>query len=176
MRCCPVVGNDDFEDQLPQIKSRKLGFTILPPESFDSEEDLASYVNKVELFLAFMQKSSTDFEKVFVMAETPTASAAATNKPKTAHPVVWKLYLKGSTRHENPKWIYMRCDNIFDVKKAYHIQLHWLVCDALLIEDFITGLFRKCFSWNIRIIQTPEFFRTSNLQVPRVTSAIECIG
>lgn len=97
--------------------------------------------------------------------QTPsTACLSSTLPPSKAAPIVCTLYLKPK-RGENPKWIYLRLDSVFDIYKAYHIQLHWLVCDSWLIEDWLAVLFRRCSGWGLRIIQTPEFFRTPNLQI-----------
>lgn len=147
---------EEIAYQPPLIKSRKLNFTIVPPESVD----VSDYLGKVELLLQYLQKSESLKQQIKIISDLPSA----VDSKGRAHPVVVKVFLREPT-HPNPKWIYVRVDPFFELHRSFHIEIHWLVCDSWLLEDYVTLLFRRCNGWGIRIVQTPEYFHTSNLQV-----------
>lgn len=65
----------------------------------------------------------------------------------------------------DPKWIYLKCDNTYSLARPFHIEMSWISCNSWLLEDFINILFRRCTSYNLRIVQMPEFFFSSNVQL-----------
>ena len=123
--------------------------------------EVSDYIAKVDLLLQYLQKSDVMKQQLRVVSDT-TGVMHSSGK---AGQVVLKVFLREPS-HPNPKWIYIRVDPIFDIRKSFHIEIHWLACDSWLLEDYITLLFRRCSGWGIRIVQTPEYFHTSNLQVP----------
>jgi hypothetical protein len=75
-----------------------------------------------------------------------------------------KLMMRGP-QHANPNWIHLRYDRNLYGFKAFHIELHWKVCDSWLVDDFVSLMYRRCSKWSLRLCQTPEYFATSNLSV-----------
>jgi hypothetical protein len=155
---------DDIQQYLPpHVKSRKLNFALMPPEGMESPEELVAYQASIDSFLQFLLKGSKTCSgtgKVEVIVnETDAANSAAP-------PVVVKCYVsKGGIPHVNPKWIYIRLDGALNIRKTFHLHLHWLVCDSWLIEDWVGRLFNQCKKTALKLLQTPEFFCTSNMQV-----------
>lgn len=70
-----------------------------------------------------------------------------------------------SVYHDSPQWAYLRCEDSFSMRKAFHLEIYWIVCIASLMDDFVNMLFRRCGSWGLRLIQVPEFFCVANLQM-----------
>ena len=154
---------DEMSYQPPLIKSRKLNFTIVPYECIEVSE----YLVKVELLLQYLQKSESMKQQIRIVSDT----TGVINSAGKAGQLVLKVFLRDPS-HPNPKWIYLRVDSIFDIRKCFHIEIHWVACDSWLLEDYITLLFRRCSGWGIRIVQTPEYFHTSNLQVLQMRCVI----
>ena len=78
--------------------------------------------------------------------------------------MVTKLVTRGP-RHENPNWLYLKYDRTAYTYKALHLDFHWVVCDAWLVEDLVTLLFRRCQRWGLRLVSMPEYFASPNLNV-----------
>jgi hypothetical protein len=75
-----------------------------------------------------------------------------------------KLWFSGPV-NDQPKWSYLRYDKKASMTKMFHFELHWFVCDAWLMEDFVNYLYRRCSSFGLRIVQVPESFYTPNLRI-----------
>mgnify|MGYP003386780471 CR=1 FL=1 len=100
---------------------------------------------------------------------TAPASAAASGQQQSQQvpykrPYQYtKLWLRNPG--PNPKWIYIRCDNDYSMFRPFHIEISWISCDSWLLDDWISVLFRRCSSYNLRIVQLPEFFFSGNVQL-----------
>jgi hypothetical protein len=65
----------------------------------------------------------------------------------------------------NPNWLYFKYDKNIYSYKAFHIDMQWLVCDSWLVDDFVTLLYRRCGRFGLRLIQTPGYFNSDNLNI-----------
>jgi len=78
-----------------------------------------------------------------------------------------------SSRYE---WINVMCDAQLDPYSVYHIEIHWLVCSARNVREFVQSLYRKCQQLNLNIITIPEYSRSNDLQVhPFIAHPFICL-
>lgn len=97
--------------------------------------------------------------------ENKTTNSSDTDKNKSKYSTnILKLWLCRPP-HNNPKWAFLKYDARAAIHKVFHIEIHWLVCDSWLMDELVTLLYRRSSSWNLRVVQVPEFFCTSNLNV-----------
>lgn len=90
----------------------------------------------------------------------PTVSGPVSNSSNTGS-VDTDEVLTGRKTH----WIYLKYDNTAYTYRSFHLEIHWIVCDSWVVDDFISTLFRRCARIGIRIAQTPEFFCSANLNM-----------
>lgn len=65
----------------------------------------------------------------------------------------------------NPNWIFLKYDKHIYPYKAFHFEVHWLVCDSWLVDEFISLITRRCTKWGIRLCQNPSYFSSLTLNI-----------
>lgn len=178
-----------------QIKARMLCFAILPPETIEIPEEYTSKVELLLQYLAKSPTEASKIKIVSdTQSSTSSAAAPLVFKlflrgPKHENPKWIYVRLDGAfhlraayhiqvalyftslhfttlhftSLHLTPLYFTSLRFTAFNLISL--TQIHWLVCDSWLIEDWISGLLRRCTACKLRITQTPHFFRASNLQV-----------
>lgn len=126
------------------------------------EEVEIAYQGKFDKLFAHLKKniaSGDSLSVVFGAADEANTGEKGKKKPYQYA----RLWL--SNPGPNPKWVYIRCDNEYNLDNAFHIELSWIACDSWLLDDWVNKLFRRCSSYNLRLVQLPEFFYSSNIQL-----------
>jgi hypothetical protein len=82
--------------------------------------------------------------------------------------------------HENPKWLYVKYDSVFNPSRVFHIEFYWLSSakkyvsfglkcfsggEALAIEELLNQWFRRGTKLGLKLVQIPEYFCEANLQI-----------
>lgn len=153
------------------VKAKRLRFTVLP-DPCTKVSDVAEYIGKLEKLVAFFQKYCQETEQMIISMDrtysasddaTYTSVPSASARPAARANVV-RIWLK-PPHTATPKWAFLKHDAATSIRRAFHLELHWLVADSWLLDDFVNVMFRRCSAWGLRIAQVPEFFCSAKLQV-----------
>ena len=152
------------------VRPKRLRYAIIP-DCFKSEEEVDSYFSNFKDLLLFLQKTCCEGMEIKVDKEVlPVDGSSALNKGmssvrtvSTASDTV-KLWMTAPP-HENPKWFYIKHDVKFNPIKVFHVEFHWITGSAWAIEDFVTAFFRRGMKLGLKLVEVPEYFVESNLQI-----------
>ena len=107
--------------------------------------------------------ASSQFSAIHLTMQTPQALAQYRRTDANNYDTA-KLILR-TAKQGNPAWVYCRYDKTAFTYKALHLEFHWVACDAWLIDDMLTVLYRRCAKWGLRICQVPQYYSTDDLNV-----------
>jgi hypothetical protein len=163
-------------------KPRSLKYLVIPND-ITCERDLDEYYAKIDLLIEFLNKyavsKDSDDAMHIVKDRTLLPEQQAghflvpTIHSKSVHQVyrqcskqfnIFKCNMRGP-RHENPNWLYIKYDAVIYPFRAFHIFLHWFVCDSWLVDEFCNVLFRRCTKWGLRLSHIPGYFAQQNLNI-----------
>ncbi|CAM9485076.1 unnamed protein product, partial [Ectocarpus fasciculatus] len=152
------------------VRPKRLRYCIIP-DCFKSELEVDSYFCNFKELLLHLQKTCSEGMEITVDREVlPADGSSALNKGmssvrtvSTASNTV-KLWMTAPP-HENPKWIYVKHDVKFNPIKVFHVEFHWITGSAWAIEDFVTAFFRRGMKLGLKLVEVPEYFVESNLQI-----------
>jgi hypothetical protein len=167
-----LLGNLDMLSET--VRPKRLRYAIVP-DSFASEGEVDAYYVNFKEMIQFLQRSCCEGTEVRVTREAvsaggdrqsestlgsgmPMSQAVCTGRDDAK---IWMT----APPHENPKWIYARYDVRFSPVKVFHIEFHWITGDAFAIEDFVNQWFRRATKLGLKLVEVPEYFCESNLQV-----------
>lgn len=97
-----------------------------------------------------------------------TGSGGSLPKPSSSKAIIKQYQYSRITMSENksnPKWCYLRSDKHYSLRRPLHLEFSWISCDAWLLDEWISILFRRCSHFSLRIIQLPEFFFSDSIQL-----------
>ncbi|RYH30077.1 hypothetical protein EON65_06335 [archaeon] len=175
-----IVGGDSFDGSLDNIKTRRLRYMVIP-HNICTNKDIEAYYEQIEMLLDHFRKNLTKDAKIEVTKDTSLSvndfvqlekafGCISLNRFSSVYRQCQRgystarLYMRGP-KHANPNWLFFKYERNLYSCKAFHFEMHWTVCDSWLIDEYINLLFRRCSKWGLRVVQTPEYFTTSNLSI-----------
>lgn len=141
-------------------------------EKLDSETSESRKNSNADKLRSSTASSNTSFSaapciplgsSAFLTAQTPLAMALY--KKTDAYNCDTAKFIMRSAKQGTPNWLYCRYDKTAYTYKAFQMEFHWVVCDAWLIDDMITLLYRRCLKWGLRLCQVPQYYSTDDLNV-----------
>jgi hypothetical protein len=163
-----LLGNS--EDLQETSRAKRIRFTVTPilaptirSRSEVTEAVVDEYRAAVEKLFTFICTFS-DEERVDKFKVSYSDSSAEPAQPDQR----LKIWLAGGPKHPavlSPQWAYFVCPKTYNYHQVFHFRLEWIVCVGSLLEKLISALFRRFTSVPLRIIEIPEYYRSSNLRV-----------
>ena len=151
-----LSGNQDLLSD--NCRAKRIRLAIVPCNGISGQQ----YQEHFEKLIAYLNKYSS--EPIVLKHEQ-----IANSRKNDQNIRLWlrRPNSKGASTNiiDQPQWVYARCEGTYCLRKVFHLDIHWIACIASLVDDFINMLFRRCGSWGLRLIQIPEFFCVSNLQM-----------
>jgi len=151
-------------------KAKRLRFNIIPNHNSKiSPMTEAEYFSKMEKLIEFLSKyTKGDMKVQYLNYDSKNFSHSPSSKyikNSSDYDIITLWLRQPKVENKNPNWANLKHDTVVSINKIFHIEIHWLVCDSWLMEEFINILYRRSSNFGLRIIQIPEFFCTSNLQI-----------
>jgi hypothetical protein len=152
---------DSSYDGVLATKPKRLRFSLIPElvAGDNPSEGEAAYNAKFEKLIQFFKtrlKDKNKFQLKIEPKETPMDSKISTN--------IIRLWLP-TPSNDNYNWVTLRYDSVASINRVYHLEVHWVACEAYLVDEFVNTLFIRCRNWQLRLVQIPEYFVTANLNI-----------
>jgi hypothetical protein len=164
---------DSSEDSILAIKPKRLRFSLIPELISDADADEeAAYFAKFEKLVQYLKSKARNknlldikVDKAKNPGEDIAAAVPTTQSNNIKHTTnIIRLWLP-SPAQESTNWITLRYDNSASIHRVYHLEVHWVACEAFLVDEFVNTLFIRCRNWQLRLVQIPEYFVTANLNI-----------
>lgn len=160
-----LLGNLDVLSDT--VRPKRLRFGIIP-DFFKSVEEFDAYYHNFKELLQFLQKTCADGSEIRVErveeGELLQQKGMPSSRQVSTSTNMVKLWMTAPP-HDNPKWFYVKHDLKFNPMKVFHIDFYWITGDSWALEDFINSFFRRGSKLNLKLVNIPEYFVESNLQV-----------
>ena len=163
-----LLGNMDT--LVETSRPKRLRFAILSAVS-NSEAD-AAYKIQFEKLISFFSGYCDKPEELKITCEEDekeTKGSSATGPDSThrdrSHKLSVKIWLTPKSKASLPQWAYIQCSNRYSCRRVFHLDIQWHVCIPVLMDKFIHNLFRRFASCPLRLVQVPEYFCATNLQL-----------
>ncbi|KDO23315.1 hypothetical protein SPRG_11629 [Saprolegnia parasitica CBS 223.65] len=162
-----------YVDTMPDSsKCRRIRFVIVPPIGIATTVDEAAYFAKFQKVLDFFQSKVGKVVVNVTLRTSTDALKAASNEPgapkKSTARDYYRVNCSTSARLGvdcRSEWLMLLLDQVHDVGSTYHVDVRWLACSGSVVEDFISGLRRKCKQAGVELRRIPEYTQVHYLQV-----------
>jgi hypothetical protein len=156
-----LLGNN--EDLPASSKAKRIRFAVTPLLPLTAAAAVEDYKGAVEKLLAFLGSYSDDdsLERFRVSYDEATTDAAQSEQRL-------KIWLAGGPKQpalSSPQWAYLVCPKTYSAHRVFHLRLEWIVCIGGLLEKLVSAIFRRFSALPLRIIEVPEYYCSSDLQV-----------
>ncbi|OQR82637.1 hypothetical protein ACHHYP_15711 [Achlya hypogyna] len=167
-----------YVDTMPDsTKCRRIRFVIVPPPA---PLDEAAYFARFQKLVDFFQSKVGKDDVVRVAMQATGARRRSIDEelgqPKKAvGRDYYRVHCSTTARMDvdcRSEWLMLLLDQVHDVGTTFHVDVRWLACSGSVVEDFISGLRRKCKQAGLELRRIPEYTQVHYLQVHPFLSPI----